>query len=140
MYTMHPIAGSYDHHGGFYTICFLAAVVLAAFYIWNYYDSKKPEEEQEIDKKVKILVPAICLFSLMTTGWASYNTGDKPENKPVVAQLIKSEESLERTKLSKHRYGDIPKMFVIYKVPEGEVTFPRHSGVVYPDSVILYKN
>lgn len=60
-----------------------------------------------------------------------------PLNKPVIATLVAEYESDERTG------GKYPKNYigqnVVYKTPDGTISFRRQNGVVYAEQVVLYK-
>lgn len=57
----------------------------------------------------------------------------RPKNEPVVATLVHTYESEIRSGKQL-----VSAEFVIYKVPEGEVSFRRTSGVVYSKEAVLY--
>lgn len=58
----------------------------------------------------------------------------RPNNEPVIATLVHTYESEIRSGKQL-----ISTEFVIYKVPEGDVSFRRVTGVVYAKEVVLYR-
>ncbi len=86
---------------------------------------------------VTFVVPFIAAALMVYDTW--FATHGKPANTQVTATLVGNEETQVYEKVAKHRSEYVPAMFVIYRVPEGEVSFPRVSGYVYPKEVILYR-
>ena len=138
MYTLHPEVGTFNSHTQFYfivAVCILFAIIWVGLLVE---DNRK--EKRELGTVVRTTVPSSIFLLFAISAVVSFTTGTVPANVQVKATLVKNIELDERVKVSKLKYEIQPRMHVVYMTPDGEVTFPRRSGVVYPEVVILYKN
>lgn len=130
MYTMAPLPNTFDAHAGFWIVLTVATVLLAMA-LWS----------QKNDRNdIGFSGPFWYLCLVACAGWVSWNTGDIPTNAKVEGQLVTGHSETSK----EERVGKITQIvnraFVTYTVPGGEVTFERKTGVLYPNSVVLYKN
>ncbi len=79
----------------------------------------------------------VCITTLFSATFFYYNR-TIPLNQKVVGTLVQQYSQEEYT-TGKHKQL-INQGYVVYRVPEGEVSFRRGTGVVYPKNAILYMN
>ena len=126
-------------HSGFYIFggAFLLFMIVALLFAVS--------ETKKEDRYFSFSLAAICGIIIAIIGGISFTTGEYKvyPNEQVIAKRLTFDEvsSIENVGSSKHkRYEEVIRGFVYYKVPEGTVMFRAESGVVYPETAILYKN
>lgn len=130
-YNTAPVLGDYHLHMGFWFI----TIVCLLLYCAGYLIQCAEEGHGKLSLGSAITIP---IFSIII-GIAAYNSFGKGkfcENQPVVAEL------LDRTYAATYRtgkYSSVVDTHVIYKTPDGEVTYRRESGKIYPQQATLYK-
>lgn len=130
-YNMVPVLGDYYSNTGFWFITGVSLLLYIAGYLIQCFDegSIKPNWGSVI------MIP---IFSIIIgiTAYNSFGKGELCENQPVVAEL------LDKTYTAHYRsgkYSSVVDTHVIYKTPDGEVTYRRESGKIYPQQATLYK-
>lgn len=139
MYTTYPLVNTADNHTGFYLLFVLVPILIAVtryLYLKDKRDNKLGSDAIVACNSVYV----VGILMLVCVGYLSWTIGDRPKNEQVIADLVRGVEIIEPTVVSKGRVEAIPVMFVIYKTPEGDVSFRRKEGYVYPTRVVLYKN
>lgn len=136
MYTTVPLIDPNTVHTGFW-------LLFAMFFLIAAFCAAATIEVTDAEGKSigKIVLVHIGIF----TALMAYPFYDSfiyqrpiPKNEPVTAHKVMFDSTTAMTS------GKYPKQYiagiVIYKTPDGEVTFKTHDGMVYPDTVVLYKN
>lgn len=131
-YTVTQLADPNLSHVGFYAITGIALMFsLVVFFIGI--------GELRYTYKEAAVFP-ICMLALVLLPTYHYSFNVKspvPTNEPVTATLVSGYETVERT-TGKYPH-DVNVAYVIYKTPDGEVSFKRDQGNIYPKSAILYR-
>ena len=128
MYSTVPFFDHTESNIGFYLTCSaLLILFIFAFADVNWKWKRFPKE-----------VIAIILVVLPISGFLSFtNFGyEKPKNEKVVGVLIGGY-STESRNMKTHTTSYTN--YVTYRVPEGEVSFKRAPGQLYPERAILYR-
>lgn len=131
-YTLTQLADPNLSHSGFYVIMGITFLFsLVVFFIGV--------AEFGYTYKEASAFP-ICMVALLFLAayHNSFNVKSPvPTNEPVTATLVSGYETVERT-TGKYPH-DVNVAYVIYKTPDGEVSFKREQGKIYPKSAILYR-
>lgn len=130
MYSFAPLADTSQTHGGFY---FVAAVAL--FILIVVISSIKDDPRLGI-------ITVLTLAAL--TWWVHYESYHPKNNKPplneqVIGTFIRTQGEGWNEKSGKTR-ADVHVLYVVYRVPAGDVTLQAIPGAAYPQQAILYKN
>lgn len=142
MYSFTPYPNPNQDHVGFWMVftitiivvlCYLA-LVRGMYEVDQAYRRPKTLLETVFWTKAHIVIPAAVLI-LNIAAYNSWKPVPEPSNTQVIGTLVDGYETV----VSSGKRQNSPAMFIIYQVPEGEVSFRRQSGVVYPQRVILYK-
>lgn len=130
-YNMAPVLGDYHSQLGFWLVTGVSLLLYIIGYLIQYFDegSIKPNLGSVI------MIP---IFSIIIgiTAYNSFGKGQLCENQPVIAELI------DKTYAETYRsgkYSSVIDTHVIYKTPDGEVTYQRSNGTIYPQQATLYK-
>lgn len=130
-YGFSQTVGDYDKHIGFWVF----TILVLGMSIFAY--AMQSIEDDNIKPGVLsvVFIPVACLV-IALIGYNSFGTGRLCENTPVIAQLVDKtpSDTYKTGKYSTENY-----LHVFYKTPEGEVSFKRASGVIYPERVTLYR-
>ena len=133
MYSFQPLVDYSQSHGLFYAaVVFLG--VLAFGLIGLFWDCAVGRE------RLKFIIPVLILYAFLVgvTGISSYSSV-APKNERVVGEFVSYmaegfREQSGKTKVDRHR------LYVIYKVPAGNVVMAAGEGMIYPKRAVLYKN
>lgn len=139
MYTFQPLAtiDTVNSHVGLLivaSICVLWTIMIA---LWAHAD-----HDWDHFTKTGIILPAIPLVAATII---SFTTGKITtfENTPVKGTFVKYETegyNIEERSGKSTRRVDHHLIYVVYRVPEGDVLMLAGAGIVYPAEAILYKN
>lgn len=128
MYSTQPFFDHTDSHIGFYvTCCVLFVLFIFAFADVNWKWRRFPKEVITI---ILVVLPISGFLSFTDYGY------EKPRNEQVIGVLIG--EYTTEVYYNKPRRTSYTN-YVTYRVPEGEISFQRAPGVLYPERAILYK-
>lgn len=142
MYSLQPFYDPNQDHFGFWFVLIIVTIVFLCYLVL----SRTMYEDEREDRRPKtiwaiitwtrayIVIPAL-LSILAFTAHVSWKPVPGPSNTRVIGTLVDGYETVE---LSGKRQTS-PTLFVMYRVPEGDVSFKRQPGVVYPKQAILYK-
>lgn len=132
MYTFAQLANENNTHTGFYIILVFVGlcVALALLAIADDSDARWREVLQVFGGALLVLVYPFYLSFLKEV--------PVPRNEAVTATLVENA-SWNRAE-SCGKYSTCDYSYVVYMTPEGEVSFRRGQGIVYPKTAILYKN
>ncbi len=130
-YTTQIIANPNDSNTGFWLVFFICSLIFCLVFIAT-------EDDDEYTRNIVrafffLIGSAVCLY----VGYESRKELPVPLNQPTEAYMVGHFESNERTS------GKYPKDYiaqnVVYRTPDGDISFKRKDGVVYAPKVILYK-
>lgn len=125
-YTLTQLADPNLSHVGFYAIMGITLLFSLVVFFIGLVDFGYTYKEASV---FPICMTALVLFP---TYHNSFNVKSPvPTNEPVTATLV------ERT-TGKYPH-DVNVAYVIYKTPDGEVSFKRGQGHVYPKTAVLYR-
>lgn len=129
MYTLQPVADLTNYHGGFVVWLIIAVIIVVASVA--FFEDYLP---------VTVVVACFCIAMTFHVGYRSfYNPGyTPPKNEKVIGELVGDYGVMRNTGGKTNRTYIQP--YVVYRVPEGEVSFPRSEGALYPNRAIIYKN
>lgn len=130
MYTFHPIVNLANSRMGFYIVVVSVIIVLLLIQLAKWGD----QDDKDMFFHIVLTISAFLVALTSHQSWA-----DKPpKNEQVIATKVKETENIA-TSTGKDK-STFPVMHVIYKTPDGEVSFRKRDGAIYPDKAILYKN
>lgn len=130
-YNMTPVLGDYYSNAGFWFI--FGFVVF--FYAVNYLLVSSIEGDYT-PSALSYIFAVISVTIIGIAGFNSFGKGELCENQPVIAELI------DKTYVETYRtgkYSSVIDTHVIYKTPDGEVTYRRSNGTIYSQQATLYK-
>ena len=135
MYSFQPLAtiDTVNSHVGLAVVAVICAVWIIMMALWWLV-----HDDWEFFAQSGIAVPAIVLIAATII---SFTTGKITtfENTPVTGVFVGYQTEGYNVKSGKSRV-DQHWIYVIYRVPEGDVLMQAGAGMVYPKEAILYKN
>jgi hypothetical protein len=134
MITMQPlpVVDTLNDHGGFYFCCFMAFLFLWMAFL-------------AFEKAGRMFAVCVIVCGLNWGAFQSWTTGTitTPRNEKVIGTLKGFEAEggayYERSGKQTVRRQD-HRLYVVYQVDGGVVTFSANKGIIYPERVTLYKN
>lgn len=125
-YTITVIEDINNSHVGFWLFA-IAAIILASLFALAISNA--------ITCNDRIVASILWVCFMAYPFYDSYiKEYPRPKNEPVIATMVHSYESEIRSGKQL-----VSAEFVVYKVPEGEVSFRRTPGVVYSKEAVLYR-
>ena len=135
MYTFQPLAtiDTVNSHVGLLIVASICALWTIMIALWAHAD-----HDWDHFTKSGIILPAIPLIAATII---SFTTGKITtfENTPVTGVFVGYQTEGYNVKSGKSRV-DQHWIYVVYRVPEGDVLMLAGAGMVYPAEAILYKN
>ena len=133
MYTFQPLPDLSNVHTGFYIVLTLCTVIfsLISWLVWLLSETKW-------GRMIIVLPVAVGCFLAADAASVSYNTMP-PKNEKVTGKFKGYMSEGYRAQSGKSK-ADFHYLYVVYEVPEGEVTMLAAPGNIYPPLAVLYKN
>lgn len=127
-----PVVDTLNNHQGFWFLFWLIITINVFFLIFE-------------SKKISAVLGCASVCLLNWGAFESWTTGTitTPKNEKVIGTLkgfeAEGEAYYERSGKQTVRRED-HRLYVVYQVDGGVVTFSANKGIIYPERVTLYKN